>query len=146
MIWPMSSSRVRRNWESPGSRRRAWGPSISCLHNVTGRPAWLLTPRPRFAILGPSMQSLPRLTLPRLLLRLVGHSPACGAVAVPTSADLGIPATFTEDQAGWILGLAKIDVEEAAKLLGTWTPGRFTAVQAECVQALLALDARDMRL
>ncbi|MGJ7506529.1 hypothetical protein [Variovorax sp. GT1P44] len=60
---------------------------------------------------------------------------------------MAIPGTFTEAQAELIFLLAKVgtrDSDAAERLLESWTPTRFTEVQATCVRELLTLDPEEL--
>jgi hypothetical protein len=67
--------------------------------------------------------------------------------AVATAAAFDIPATFTQEQAEWILALHKLgahDRARASQILCDWTPARCSRAQAACIEALLDLDAQDL--
>jgi hypothetical protein len=67
--------------------------------------------------------------------------------AVATAAAFDIPATFTQEQAEWILALHKLaahDRSRAMQILCDWTPARCSRAQATCIEALLDLDTRDL--
>jgi len=67
--------------------------------------------------------------------------------AIATAAAFDIPATFTQEQAEWILALHKLaahDRSRAIQILCDWTPARCSRAQATCIEALLDLDTRDL--
>lgn len=68
--------------------------------------------------------------------------------AVSTAAAFDIPAPFTQEQAEWILALHKLgarDRSRATQVLRDWAPARCSPAQATCIEALLDLDAQDLR-
>lgn len=101
------------------------------------------------------MQKQSALTLRQALgcAAIFGARRAAEDVAASTSftasaADLGIPQTFNQDQAKWILALHKLathDKERALQILRDFAPARCSEAQATCVEELLSLNDRHMR-
>ena len=59
-----------------------------------------------------------------------------------------IPETFSEVQAESILAIKRISASNwafAQLLLRSWTPERFSGVQARCIQEMLHLSPEDLR-
>ena len=80
------------------------------------------------------------------ILRGSRRAPSSPATSIATALD--IPATFTQEQAEWILALHKLgthDRSRATQILSDWTPARCSRAQAACIEALLELDAQDLR-
>ncbi|MDM0035565.1 hypothetical protein QTI33_25760 [Variovorax sp. J22P271] len=78
---------------------------------------------------------------------LRGPKHVASSAAIASAAAFDIPATFTQQQAEWILALHRLaarDRSRATQILCDWTPARCSRAQATCIEALLDLDTRDL--
>ena len=81
------------------------------------------------------------------LSKLIGWFSVAPAEPISAALLLGIPGTFTAEQADAVLDLEVIaarDQARAGRRLRECTPSLFTRAQAECVRELLSLEPRDL--